>query len=110
MLILRILKEDIAGNDENIKQVTKIIEHPTILLYLYPNYKQRSSAVIKCFSSAAAANEMKGGVGTSNNITPVFNELLGIEKSNFIYRRHQVKNFYNIWIQKRWKEKENKSY
>jgi len=65
------LKEDIAGNDENIKQVTKIIEHPTILLYLYPNYKQRSSAVIKCFSSAAAANEMKGGVGTSSNITPV---------------------------------------
>ena len=92
---MRILKEDIAGNDENIKQVTKIIEHPTILLYLYPNYKQRSSAVIKCFSSAAAANEMKGGVGTSSNITPVF-EFFEIEKANFKYRRHQAKNFYNI--------------
>mmetsp|Transcript_30779 Transcript_30779/g.28003 ORF Transcript_30779/g.28003 Transcript_30779/m.28003 type:complete len:202 (+) Transcript_30779:3497-4102(+) len=39
LLILRILKQDIAISDENIKYVTKIIESPTILIYLYPNYK-----------------------------------------------------------------------
>jgi len=73
LLILRILKEDIAVNDENIKYVTKIIENPTILMYLYPNYKQKSSAVIRCFTSATANSEGRLGhdLNTGSQITPV---------------------------------------
>jgi len=60
-------------NDENVKYVTKIIENPTILLYLYPNFKQKSSSVIRCFTSATANSEGRLGhdLATGSQITPV---------------------------------------
>ena len=57
-MILKILKYDIAINEENQKYVAKLIENQGIINFLYPNLaKSKSSSVSKCFKKNEETNE-----------------------------------------------------
>ena len=55
---MKILKYDIAINEENQKYVAQLIENPGIINFLYPNLaKSKSSSVSKCFKKNDETNE-----------------------------------------------------
>ena len=51
------MKYDVAVHQDNRKQVAKLLDHPFLINYFYPNFILKKSALAKCLSSNREQDE-----------------------------------------------------
>lgn len=75
ILIVKIIRDVLASNEENVKYIFKIIEHPILTSYLFPNYNKEKNSVLKCFNSAVNSEGAVDAKGKLNeDINPETSE------------------------------------